>query len=146
MFTESQDHLRRFFLDFFRWLGSQSEIQAVALVGSYARDEATNTSDLDLIIIASDPTKYLAEPEWVGQFGSVTRTRVEHYGKVTSLRVWYADGLEVEYGLTDETWAAIPLDEGTKKVVSDGMQVLFEREPMLLRCLHTPDMDIKGSH
>jgi hypothetical protein len=137
MFTASQDHVRRFFVDFFRWLGSQSEIQAVALVGSYARDEAKNTSDLDLIIIANDPTKYLAEPEWVGQFGIVKRTRVEHYGKVTSLRVWYEDGLEVEYGLADQTWAAVPLDQGTKKVVSDGMQVLFERKPMLLRGLYT---------
>jgi hypothetical protein len=146
MFTESQDHLRRFFLDFFRWLGSQSEIQAVALIGSYARDEATNTSDFDLIILANDPTKYLAEPEWVGQFGSVRRTMVEHHGKVTSLRVWYADGLEVEYGLTDESWAAIPLDEGTKKVVYDGMQVLFERKPMLLRGLQTLDVDKKASH
>jgi predicted nucleotidyltransferase len=121
MSTESQDQFRRFFLDFFRWLESQPAIQAVAMVGSYARDEAKNTSDLDLIIIATDPTKYFAEPGWVGQFGSVSRTRIEHYGKVTSLRVWYADGLEVEYGLTDESWAATPLDEGTKKVVSDGM-------------------------
>lgn len=145
MFTEGQHRQHKFFLDFFRWLGSQPEIQAVALVGSYARDEATNASDLDLIIIASDPTKYLAEPEWVEQFGSVSRTRAEHYGKVTSLRVWYADGLEVEYGLTDETWAAIPLDEGTKKVVFDGMQVLFERKPMLLRGFQTPEVDNKGS-
>lgn len=136
MYSESPD-VQRFFLDFFRWLGSQPEIQAVALVGSCARGEATNASDLDLIIIASDPTKYLAEPDWVKQFGSVSRTHVEHYGKVTSLRVWYADGMEVEYGLTDVTWAAIPLDEGTRKVVSDGIQVLFERKPMLLPGLHS---------
>ena len=144
MFTESPD-VHRFFLDFFQWLGSQEKIQAVALVGSCARGEATNASDLDLIIIASDPLKYLAEPDWVKQFGSVSRTRIEHYGKVTSLRGWYADGMEVEYGLTDVTWAAIPLDEGTKKVVSDGIQVLFERKPMLLRGLHPPEVDNEGS-
>jgi predicted nucleotidyltransferase len=146
MSTESQDRLRRFFLDFFHWLERQPEIKAVAMVGSHARREATNASDLDLIIIATDPTKYFAEPGWVGQFGSVSRTRIEHYGKVTSLRVWYADGLEVEYGLTNESWAAIPLDEGTEKVISDGMQVLFERNPMLLRGLNIPDVDNKGSH
>jgi hypothetical protein len=39
----------------------------------------------------------------------------------------------VEYGFTDETWSALPLHEGTKKVISDGMQVLFERGSILSR-------------
>ena len=50
--------------------------------------------------------------------GKVERQQVEDYGKATSLRVWYEDWLEVEYGLTDETWAALPLDEGTQAVIS----------------------------
>jgi hypothetical protein len=43
----------------------------------------------------------------------------------------YMDGLEVEYGLTDETWAAMPLEEGARRVISDGMRILFERELLL---------------
>jgi hypothetical protein len=50
-----------------------------------------------------------------------------------SVRVWYLDGLEVEYGITDEDWASTPLDEGTRQVIADGMVVLFEQEDMLSR-------------
>ncbi|MGA8620991.1 MAG: hypothetical protein WB660_21000 [Candidatus Sulfotelmatobacter sp.] len=55
------------------------------------------------------------------------------YGRVTSLRVWYSRGYEVEYGLTDESWIAFPLDQGTKQVISDGIRILFERESLLSR-------------
>jgi hypothetical protein len=43
----------------------------------------------------------------------------------------YMGELEVEYGLTDETWVATPFDDGTCRVISDGLQILFEREPLL---------------
>ena len=52
---------------------------------------------------------------------------------MTSLRVWYRDGLEVEFGLTDESWAASPLDAGTRSVILDGIVVLFERGDLLSR-------------
>jgi hypothetical protein len=46
---------------------------------------------------------------------------------VTSLRVRYADGLEVEFGIADRTWASAPLDPGTRRVIEDGCIVLFDR-------------------
>jgi len=49
--------------------------------------------------------------------------------------VWYADGLEVEYGLTGEEWAADPLDPGSRRVMEGGMRVLFERGDLLSRHL-----------
>jgi hypothetical protein len=56
---------------------------------------------------------------------------VEDYGKVTSLRLWYRNGPEVEFGLTTPDWAAPPLDEGTRRVITDGMVVLQEKLPLL---------------
>jgi len=73
--------------------------------------------------------------DWVRRFGTVARQQVEDYGLLASLRVWYRDGLEIEYGLTDERWAALPLDEGTRQVIAGGMRVLFERGDMLSRHL-----------
>jgi hypothetical protein len=61
------------------------------------------------------------------------KEQVEDYGNLISLRVHYEDELEIEYGLTDENWAAVPLDEGTRDVISGGMKVLFERRPLLSR-------------
>lgn len=120
------------FLDKFAgWAGVQPDIQAVGLVGSHARSAATDTSDIDLVVIARQPERYLHDTAWTHHFGPVQRQQVEHYGHLTSLRVWYGDGREVEYGLTDERWAALPLDAGTRQVIAGGLRVLFERGPLL---------------
>jgi hypothetical protein len=69
--------------------------------------------------------------QWTSLFGNVVREQTEQYGKCTSLRVWYDDGIEVEYAFVDEDWAALPVAEDTRKIVSDGMKVMFERKPLL---------------
>ena len=59
----------------------------------------------------------------------------EDWGLVTSLRVYYEDGLEVEYGLTSSEWAEEPIDEGTYRVIRDGMGIYSDREGLLGRAL-----------
>jgi len=117
------------------WARGDGNVLAVGLVGSHARGEATDASDIDLVVLLRDPDKYVREPDWTRRFGDVSRQRIEDWGLVTSVRVWYRDGLEVEYGLTDANWAAMPLDEGTLRVLADGLRVLFERESLLSRCV-----------
>ncbi|MGD8402164.1 MAG: nucleotidyltransferase domain-containing protein [Anaerolineales bacterium] len=116
-----------------QWAATQEDIQALALVGSYARGAAKETSDVDLVLIAREPERYLHDLDWIGRFGSVEEQQIEDYGLLISVRVWYADGPEVEYGLTDERWTTVPLDEGSRRVIADGMRVLFERGPILSR-------------
>lgn len=120
-----------FIEDFMRWSRRRRDIRAVALVGSYARMQANPASDVDLVIIANDPQKYLTQTEWLRDFGIVITQKVEDYGKLTSLRVWYESGLEIEYGFTTREWVKSPLDKGTKRVIQDGMRVLFEKETLL---------------
>ena len=129
-----------FIKHFTRWASTQTDIVAVALVGSHARNSAREDSDVDLVIITDDPQKYLIRTEWTKAFGVVAKQQIEEYGMLTSLRVWYESGLEIEYGFTARAWAQIPLDEGTKKVIEDGMQVLFER--MTLLSPHTAKGDL----
>jgi predicted nucleotidyltransferase len=131
--TPKQQQVHQFLSEFSRWAASQPGMLAVALLGSYARIKATESSDVDLVIVARDPMKYVQDTRWAHHFGTISREQMENYGKVTSLRVWYSIGHEVEYGFTDETWCALPLDEGTKKVISDGMQILTERGSILTR-------------
>ncbi len=120
-----------FIEDFMRWSKKRKDIRAAALVGSYAREAATEASDVDLVIIVEDPQKYLTHTEWLKVFGTIITQKIEDYGKLTSLRVWYESGLEIEYGFTTRDWAKTPLDKGTKRVISDGMRVLFEKEVLL---------------
>ena len=43
------------------WAGRQSDIRAVALVGSYARGSAHADSDIDLVLLCVDPARYLKD-------------------------------------------------------------------------------------
>lgn len=119
-----------FIEDFMRWSTKRRDIRAVALVGSYARQTATESSDIDLVIITEKPKSYFTNTEWTRVFGVVIAQEVEHYGKLTSLRIWYESGLEIEYGFATREWVKTPLDEGTKRVIDDGMRVLFEKEAL----------------
>ena len=114
-----------------RWATKRKDIHAAALVGSYAREEMEKDSDVDLVIITDAPQKYLTNSDWTKVFGKPITKNVEDYGKLTSLRVWYESGLEIEYGFTTRDWIQTPLDEGTKQVIDDGLRVLFEKEKLL---------------
>jgi hypothetical protein len=114
-----------------RWADGEPDILAVALVGSHARGAATSQSDVDLVILTTRPQAFLDDTAWAGEFGIVTRQQTESYGRLISLRVWYVDGPEVEFGFTTPAWASLPLDEGTRRVIQDGMMVLWERSPFL---------------
>jgi predicted nucleotidyltransferase len=120
-----------FIKHFTHWASTQAGILAVTLVGSHARNAARDDSDVDLVIITDDPRNYLTHTPWTAAFGSVAKQQIEDYGMLTSLRVWYEGGLEVEYGFTTRAWARTPLDEGTKKVIEGGMRILFERVALL---------------
>ena len=120
------------FLDLLQsWVSTQPHIQALVLVGSYARGSYNKNSDIDLVLLTQEPKQYLSDVNWIKKFGSVTKRRIEHYGKVTSLRIWYSDEREVEYSITDLSWIHSPLDAGTRRVLNSGAKVLFEREALV---------------
>lgn len=127
------EQVATFLTAFCQWARAQADLLAAALVGSYARGTATPASDVDLVILARDPARYVRDPRWVEQFGAVARLQPEDYGALISLRVWYVDGREIEFGITGAGWADLPLDEGSRRVMADGMRILFECGPLLSR-------------
>jgi predicted nucleotidyltransferase len=133
---ETTKRFQDFIQAFTGWANTQSAIRSVALVGSYARGEPTGTSDVDLVMLVEDPNVYLNETGWIKRFGNFHRMQVEDYGLVKSLRVWYHDGLEVEYGLTTRTWVEPPIDDGTRRVIQGGLQILLDKEDLLSHLKH----------
>jgi len=109
------------------WAEARPDVLGVALVGSYARQEARADSDVDLVIVCELPSAYLENTAWIGVFGRPMRIEREDWGRVQAVRVWYADGLEVEFGIADGAWAAAPLDEGTRRVAQNGLRIVFDR-------------------
>jgi predicted nucleotidyltransferase len=113
------------------WASTQPDVVAALLVGSYARGTATDTSDVDLVVLTDGPERYTEDASWADQFGAIERMQREEWGVVTSLRVWYEGGPEVEYGFTAPEWAAQPVDAGTRRAVTDGCRILFDPEGVL---------------
>src|SRR5689334_16875474 len=114
--TMASNKIDQFLHDITSWASNQADIQALALIGSHARNAAKETSDIDLVLIATDRDLYLKDTTWVQQFGIVNEQQIEDYGLLISVRVFYMDGLELEYGIADERWSAVPLEEGTRRV------------------------------
>lgn len=44
-----------------------------------------------------------------------------------TLRVWYKNGFETEYGIAEPSWIDKPFDPGTHKVLSDGHKLLINK-------------------
>ncbi len=111
---------------FLEWTRSHKKIEGSCIVGSYARGQQTPESDVDAMIFSSQRDIFFADRSWLDRFGDIERAAVEFWGRVQSLRVFYKNGLEIEFGFDTIDWANIPIDSGTFRVVSDGMKILYD--------------------
>ena len=123
--------VRSFLEEFAFWATQQPDIEAVALVGSHARNTATEKSDVDLIILTTRVARYFENRSWMSQFGEVRECEVENWGRVKSLRTFYKDGTEVEYNFSTPDWAGVPVEKGTHDVVADGMKIIYDPRSVL---------------
>ena len=106
-------------------------VSAICLVGSYARGDARQNSDFDLIILSEDPQILITDQKWRNSFGEIEKSSIEDWGILKSVRTFYKDGTEIEFGITSLDWATVPLDPGTLKVVTDGMKILYDPNNIL---------------
>lgn len=111
-----------------RWSEETAHVEVLLVVGSHARGTQRPDSDLDLVLVTTEKAELIVDPSFPGTFGKVLRRQTECYGACTSVRVWYEGGLEVEFGLVEPTWLALPLDEGTRRVLEDGHRVLVDKK------------------
>ena len=110
-------------------------IQAIALVGSWARAAGGPESDVDLVVLTSEPDALLADDatSWFRIFGAdVELIRCADFGLLQERRLRRSDGLVVEVAIGAPDWAATdPPDAGSARVVRDGMRILFDPEQLL---------------
>lgn len=124
-----------------KWAQKNEIIDGILLVGSHARKKARPDSDIDLVILSSNPTQLLEEVTWIKQFGEVIKYTIEKWGMVNSIRTYYKNGQEVEFGITSPKWADVPMDAGTKKVILNGSKIIFDKNGILKKLL-----DAKNKH
>ena len=113
------------------WAASRPDVHGLALVGSYARGKATPESDVDLLFLVENVEGFLSDIRWPQSLGDPTRTETEEWGNVRSIRIWYRDGLEVEFSVALKGWAGLPLDPGSAQILRDGIVALLDPSGIL---------------
>jgi predicted nucleotidyltransferase len=99
----------------------------VLLVGSQANGSARPDSDIDVMLICTNPAGYIDDPSWAAEFGSVRELADEDWGAVRTIRAFYAGGTEIEFNFAEPSWLAEPLDAGTQQVLQNGYRVIYEQ-------------------
>jgi hypothetical protein len=122
------------------WVGRTENLRALALLGSWARGEATDASDLDLAILAAKPGVYRGERPPLASLGLKTRgyriasRHRKQYGIVTSHILVLEPAAEVELSFAGLGWAeTAPIDPGTRAVISRGFRILVDKDGLLRR-------------
>jgi uncharacterized protein len=128
--------ITRLLNDFRAWAESEENILAVGLVGSYARNAAKADSDIDLMIIVKNLDPYISNNSWINRFGEVKEIKDEVWGQLKTKRIFFENGLEVEFNFDKKSWAN-PKDSGTKGVITDGIKILVDKENILKNLLQT---------
>jgi len=117
----------RLLADLVSWAEREPTIDALVLVGSYARGRERMASDVDVVVLTSDPGRWSAAPGWFAEVRPGSRlVRRATLGPVQEQRHRLRSGLLVELGVAPASWAAVPLDAGTRRVLADGHRVLYD--------------------
>jgi hypothetical protein len=106
---------------------TEPSVHAIALVGFCARGTPGPDSDVDLVILSTEPDDLCRRGDWFTHFGSVTLVGQRQFGEVTERRLRRGDGVDIEIGLAPLSWAETdPVDAGTARVVREGFAIVFD--------------------
>jgi uncharacterized protein len=134
-------HAERIIETIVGWAREQPTIQAAALVGSHARGTAREGSDIDFVLLTTNPHAFQAETAWLDTIGwdaigaRLGEWQDEHYGQLWSRRLLLEQNNgEIELGFALPSWADVdPLDPGTRAVIANGCRILHDPKNILGR-------------
>lgn len=114
------------------WAESQSDIQAVLLIGSLARKDnpGDEWSDVDLILFADDIEMYATQSTWLADFGEALVPVFErHQSNDIEWLVLFAEGLKADFYFTlgSENLNDVIAQASYKSVIRRGARVLYTR-------------------
>ena len=126
------------------WAKTQPDIRLVLLVGSRARTEtpADEWSDADIVIMSTDPDRFLTATDWLGEFATPLLTFLEPTATGTGeeRRVLFAGGLDVDFTPIPVSYveqiAATGWPPETAVVVARGMRVLLDKDDLFATIAH----------
>ncbi len=118
------------------WAEAQPDVVAVGVAGSWAHGDARMDSDVDVVLLTEDQRPYLEGDAWLYELGGLKLVKTQQWGPMTERRFTLPSGLEVEMGVAHPSWATTdPVDEGTRRVVTDGLSVVYDPEKFLAKLI-----------
>ena len=116
------------------WACEQQDVRAVAVVGSYASGRYRVASDVDLLLLTSDPQRL--DRGATLPLGPAQELYRRAWGVVVETRLRRRSGLQLDVAVGPVTWAAAtPLDAGTARVLRDGVRVVHDPDGLLAGAL-----------
>lgn len=116
-----------------RWARTRSDLVAVALVGSRARNTPRPGSDIDLVFLSRDPAGYVRREDWAAELGAGAVLASAQRGVLTEHRLRLSCGLDLDVAVGSAQWASVyPVDPGTARVVRGGLRILYDPHKLLL--------------
>lgn len=132
MCTELPDDVEWFLASLVAFAKARDDVRAVALVGSHARGVARPDSDVDVVLLSTEPATYIDGCDWIERFPGATLLATRRWGALTERRLVLANETEVDLGVACPSWASTrPLDPGTARVAKDGLIALHDPDGLL---------------
>ena len=150
MTRPAEGHVERYarLIDrFVAWATTRDDIVAAFIVGSRSRTDhpADESSDLDLVMFANEPSVLLDDPGWLENMGDVSIT----FREPTAVGIWeerralFADGCDVDFSILPaevlEPLRAMrpgdPIYEEAGSVIARGYRVVLDKEGGLAEAL-----------
>ena len=130
--TELPDDVERFLGSLVAFAEARDDVRAVALIGSHARGVARPDSDVDVVMLTTEPEAYIDGCDWLERFPGATLLATRRWGPLTERRLVLGNEREVDFGVARTSWASIqPLDPGTARVARDGLVALHDPDRLL---------------
>ncbi len=121
---------------FVAWAQARADLRAAIVLGSRARADrpADDWSDLDIVLVVTDPKPYLISADWLMDIGNFWITFVEPTatGGEMERRVLFKDGLDVDFSIVPYARIEQMIQDGFPTEVVEGfrrgMRVLLDRD------------------
>ena len=120
---------------FVKWAETCADIRAAIIIGSRARADhpADEWADLDVVVVTTEPERYLSTTDWLGNIGNPLLTFVEPTaaGGQMEHRVLFEDMLDVDFAIIPERNLQQALQSGQVQISNAfgrGMRVLLDKD------------------
>ena len=119
------------------WAESRADIVAVGVVGSWARGNQHDDSDVDFVVLTPNKTAYTARDGWIRTAlgRTVPVVRRAEWGVLTERRLKLPSGFEIEFGFVEPSWANTdPIDPCTAELaINGGLLPVYDPQSLLAR-------------